>query len=439
MPNSNIFCNAPWYELHIYWDGSMGFCCQESHKMYPAEQDSVYNIKNITIREWFDSEPMRLARMGMFGDKKNSFCSRCYAEESVSDTSRRHRSNQKSVIFTRTAFNKSYDQSPGYSKFELTRKSLGAYDGMPVDLHIDLGNYCNLACKMCDPQASSKIAVQYVKWGIESARQYIGTDWTQDQLVWERTLEEISQIKNLKNIHFMGGETLLTKRFEDFVDFMLAKGRTDLNFSFVTNGTVFNEILIKKLLQFDRVGIEVSIETVTQHNCYQRQGTDTDIVLKNIKKYQQYCDDSRTTITVRPAVSLLTIGYYYTLLEYCLQQKLIVKSLVCYNPKYYNPAVLPAEIKLQYIKKYQKFLDDHNLADVDCSIDYNESDPNQLPRIIKNQVLQCINILSSPQPADADLLLTEMVKQSKRWDQIYGYNARSLYPEFEDIFDQHGY
>jgi hypothetical protein len=101
--------------------------------------------------------------------------------------------------------------------------------------------------------------------------------------------------------------------------------------------------------------------------------------------------------------------------------------------------VLPAEIKLQYIKKYQKFLDDHNLADVDCSIDYNESDPNQLPRIIKNQVLQCINILSSPQPADADLLLTEMVRQSKRWDQIYGYNARSLYPEFEDIFDQHGY
>jgi hypothetical protein len=237
----------------------------------------------------------------------------------------------------------------------------------------------------------------------------------------------------------MGGETLLTKRFEDFVDFMLDKGRTDLNFSFVTNGTVFNETLMKKLLQFDRVGIEVSIETVTQHNSYQRQGTDTDIVIKNIKQYQQYCDDSRITITVRPAISLLTIGYYHTLLEYCLQQKLIVKSLICYNPKYYNPAVLPGEVKLQYIKKYQQFLVDHNLADVDCSIDYNESDPNQLPRIIKNQVLQCINILSSPRPADADSLLKEMVKQNKQWDQIYGYNARSLYPEFEDIFNQHAY
>lgn len=439
MPNSNIFCNAPWYELHIYWDGSLGFCCQESHKMYPAEQDSIYNIKNTTICKWFDSQPMRSARMSMFGNKKNSFCSSCYAEESISGTSRRHRANQKSVIFTRTAFKESYEQSPGYSKFEPTRESLGSYDGMPVDLHIDLGNYCNLACKMCNPRASSGIAVQYVKWGIDSARQYVGTDWTRDQLVWDRTLEEISQIKNLKNIHFMGGETLLTKRFEDFVDFMLDKGRTDLNFSFVTNGTVFNETLMKKLLQFDRVGIEVSIETVTQHNSYQRQGTDTDIVIKNIKQYQQYCDNSRITITVRPAISLLTIGYYPTLLEYCLQQKLIVKSLICYNPKYYNPTVLPGEVKLQYIKKYQKFLVDHNLVDVDCSIDYNESDPNQLPRIIKNQVLQCINILSSPQPADADILLKEMVTWNKQWDQIYGYNARSLYPEFEDIFNQHGY
>ena len=34
MTDKNIFCNSPWYELHIYWDGSLGFCCQEAHKLY---------------------------------------------------------------------------------------------------------------------------------------------------------------------------------------------------------------------------------------------------------------------------------------------------------------------------------------------------------------------------------------------------------------------
>ena len=393
----------------------------------------------MTIREWMDSQPMRNARMAMFGDKKNSFCRRCYNEESLRDTSRRLRCNQKSVIFTRTAFEESYSQSPGFEKFEKTRSLDGAYDGMPIDLHIDLGNYCNLTCKMCNPRASSSIAVQHLKWKIESAQQYVGTDWTRDQSTWDRVIEELSGITDLRNIHFMGGETLITKRFEDFVDFMLAKGRTDLNFSFVTNGTTFNESLIKKLMNFGRVGIEVSIETLTDHNAYQRQGTDTAEVLKNIDRYLAYCDGERVTLTVRPAISLLTVGNYHTLLKYCLDKSLVVKSLLCYNPRYYDISILPTQVKEMYTERYLKFLSDNDLDEVDCDLDYNESDPNQLDRIIKNQVLQCINALRSPRPADADQLLQEMVHWCQKWDSVHGYDAVSLYPELADIFIEHGY
>ena len=42
---------------------------------------------------------------------------------------------------------------------------------------------------------------------------------------------------------------------------------------------------INKLKKFNRVGIEVSIETLTEHNTYQRQGTDTSVVLENLEKY----------------------------------------------------------------------------------------------------------------------------------------------------------
>ena len=439
MPDKNIFCNAPWYELQIYWDGSLGFCCQESHKMYPDNLSSKYNVKNMTIQQWMDSEPMRAARMAMFGDKKNSFCQRCYNEESLSDTSRRLRCNQKSVIFTRTAFEESYLQSPGYEKFESTRSANGAYDGMPIDLHIDLGNYCNLTCKMCNPQASSSIAVQHLKWDIKSAQQYVGSDWTRDQSTWDRVIDELAGISGLRNVHFMGGETLITKRFEDFVDSMLARGRTDLNFSFVTNGTTFNEALIKKLLKFRRIGIEVSIETLTDHNAYQRQGTDTNEVLKNIDRYLQYCDNDRVTLTVRPAISLLTIGNYHTLLKYCLDKSLVVKSLICYTPRYYDIAILPQEVKDLYIKRYQDFLTSNNLEEIDSSGDFNESDPNQLYRIVKTQVLQCINALKSPRPEDADRLLEEMVYWCSRWDKVHKYDAISLYPELADTFIKNGY
>ena len=437
MPNPNIFCNAPWYELHIYWDGSLGFCCQESHRIHG--DDARYNVKNMSIREWFDSQPMRDARLAMHGEKKNSFCSRCYTEEQHADTSRRYKCNQKSVIFTRSNFHDSYQQSPGYHKFERSRREAGHYDGMPIDLHIDLGNYCNLTCKMCSPSASSKIAAQHVKWGFHDAGRYILTDWTKDQVTWQRVLTELSNIPNLSNVHFMGGETLITRRFEDFVDFMMAQGRTDLNFSFVTNGTTFNSRLMQKLMKFRRVGIEVSIETLTGHNAYQRQGTDIDLVKNNIERYLDCCDGDRITVTARSAISVLTIGNYPSLLEYCLDNKIIVKSLLVNRPRYYDPVILPRDIKALYTSRYLDFLTRHQLDREDIAGDYNESDPNQIRRILKSQVLQCLDILSTDTPSDSDHALGEMVSWCRRWDEVCGYDARALYPEFHGILHAHGY
>ncbi len=439
MPNKNIFCNAPWYELQIYWDGSLGFCCQESHKLYPNSDSSKYNIKNMTIAEWVNSAPMKQARLSMFQNNKNTICSRCYHEEEYSASSRRHRCNQKSVIFTKSNFNESYEQSPGYNKFEYSKNNLGVYTGMPVDLHIDLGNYCNLSCKMCKPEASSSIASQYVKWGITEASNYIGTDWTRDSEVWQRTIDEIADITELKNIHFMGGETLITSRFEEFIDFMISQKRYDVGFSFVTNGTIFNERLLDKLKKFRRVGIEISIETITEHNAYQRQGTDLNLVLDNINRYLEYCNGTNITLTVRPAISALTIGYYDTLLKYCYERKLIIKSLLVYKPAYLDVGILSDEVRYAYVEKYHRLLMELNLSTVDCHTDYNESDPNQIDKIIKTQIEQCLNLLQSPRVQNYDKLFTELVSWCKRWDNVHRYNALELYPELAKEFSQRGY
>jgi len=439
MPSQNIFCNAPWYELQIYWDGSLGFCCQESHKIYPEQESGRYNVRDMTIKQWFDSAPMRRARLAMFGDSKNSICRKCYWEEQHSSSSRRHKSNQKSVIFTQGAFQDSYLQSPGHSKFEHSRLNGGQYDGMPIDLHIDLGNYCNLACKMCRPEASSVIASQYVKWGIKQAKQYVGTDWTRDDKVWTRVLNELAEIPNLKNIHFMGGETLITRRFEDFVDFMLSKNRTDINFSFVTNGTVFNQSLLDKLKCFQRIGIEVSVETLDSRNSYQRQGTDNALVMSNIAKYLDYCDGSSRTLTLRPAISALTIGGYHQLLEYALQNHLVIKGNIVSTPKYLEIAILPLDIRKSYLARYTALISKHDLNQAVGGIDYNESDPNKIKLIIRNQVDLCMNLLSAERPKDSDQRLAEMVAWCRRWDDVYGLDALQTYPELSTLFRSFGY
>ena len=434
MVDQKVFCNTPWYEAHIYWDGSLGICCQESRKLHTDNQK--FNIKNISLADWFNSEPVRYFRKSLLDNTRTDICSRCYDEELMGGTSRRHRSNQKSVIFTRTAFHPSYEQSPGIDHFKLSEVD-GFTDTMPIDLHIDLGNYCNLACKMCWSGASSTIAVQNVKWGVEEHRQFLGNDWTRDEHVWNRFLNELLDIPKLKNLHFMGGETLLTKRFEDVVDFFILHKRFDLCFSFVTNGTTYNQQLINKLKRFTRVGIEVSIETATEHNSYIRQGTDTNGVLANIKKYKENCDNSGISITLRPAISLLSIGKYYTLLEYCLENKFLIKSLLVTDPLFLDVSILPKQIKQQYLTHYLSLL--NRLADVNLNVDYNESDINNYERSIKIQVQQSINLLNQSEPIDQENLLEQMVEHCRKWDPIYKYNALELYPELAEIFKKYGY
>jgi len=435
MPNLNIFCNTPWYEAHIYWDGSFGICCQESRKLY-AESETQYNIKTMSLADWFNSTPAKRFRMEMFGDTGTSICNRCYEEQDTSGTSRRHRSNQKSVIFTKTAFSESFDQSPGYNRFMFSKGMDGITDSMPIDLHIDLGNYCNLACKMCWSSASSKIATQYVKWGHTDHKQYLGSDWTKNTETWNKFLKELLIIPKLKNIHFMGGETLLTGRFEELVDFMIAHNRFDVCFSFVTNGTRFNESLINKLKKFERVGIEVSIETVTAHNDYVRQGTDTTVVLANIQRYLQHCDNTSITVTIRPAVSALTVGHYYTLLEYCLEHKLIIKSLIVTTPAYLDINVLPTAVKLQYLQYYRTILD--TLEEIDTNSDFNESDAGNYKKSVKQQATQIINILTSTSKNKQDLL-PQLVYMCKQWDEVYKFDATTLYPELAGVLGKYGY
>ena len=434
MANQKIFCNTPWYEAHIYWNGDLGICCQESQKLYPQTEE--YNIKNMSLAEWFNSQPVKQFRQQVLSDTKTEICKYCYHEESMGGTSRRHRENHKSVIFTNIAFDDSYDQSPGYSHFKLSQDAGGITDTMPIDLHIDLGNYCNLACKMCWSGASTKIATQYVKWGHVEDKQYLGNDWTKDSTVWNRFLNELLSIPKLKNIHLMGGETLLTPKFEELVDFMILHKKFDVCFSFVTNGTIFNESLMKKLSQFSRVGVEVSIETITEHNDYVRQNTNTSMVLLNIKKYQEYSND-KISVTLRPAISALTIGYFDTLLDYCLDNALLIKSLIVTTPAHLNVNILPTEVKLQYINKFRSILD--KVSDITISGIQNESDPTQVPGVIKIQALQAINLLNQAESKNQEKLLESMVSMCRKWDDVYKFDAIKLYPELKEVFDRYGY
>lgn len=426
MPNKTVFCNTPWYELHIYWDGSLGICCLEDHKIYKGNS---YNIATMSIAEWFNSDPVKHFRQRILGDNPVSECRKCYHEEVKGGMSRRIRGNQKSVIFAQ-AFEDSFEQSPGRKHFD----TAGITSTHPIDIHIDLGNYCNLACKMCNAQASSTIASQEVKWGIESSKPYLGQDWTRNATVWQNFKQQLLEIPGLNNIHLMGGETLLTDRFEDLVDWLAEHNRFDVCLSFVTNGTVYKPALMTKLQRFKRTGIEISIETIDEHNAYQRQGTNTTVVMDNISRYQQLGNNFE--ICLRPAVSALTIGYHADLIEYAWNNKLLIKSLLVSDPEFLDAVILPTAVKMQYLQTYVPLIQKLSTGG---SNTYNAMDPNEIKKNLAQHIEMCVAVLSTPTPVNSDQQLKAMVDHCRKWDQAYHFDARKLYPELSDIWDRYAY
>jgi len=65
MANQKIFCNVPWHQTHLYWDGSYGACCNESQKL--PNQDA--NISDTSVIQWHNSDSMQQFRERILGDE----------------------------------------------------------------------------------------------------------------------------------------------------------------------------------------------------------------------------------------------------------------------------------------------------------------------------------------------------------------------------------
>lgn len=431
MPNKKIFCNVPWTNTHIYWDGSYGVCCSEKE---PPHRDSAkYNLKNITVDTWYNSEPMKKFRKSITSNDPIPACRGCYREENYGYESRRIKENFKSVIFTEQAFDRSYQQSPYYKEFE---SSDGVTSKQPIDWHVDLGNECNLACKMCLPRASSVISNMYVKWKLidQSANQ----NWTRETAAWDNFTNSILNVPELNRLHFMGGEPLLNKRFVELLDFLIEADRTSMSISFVSNGTLINPDIIQKLKKFKSFDIEISIESVNRNNDYIRQGSNIKDVLKNIYWLKEQQSD-QFHLVIRSVPQLLNINNYDEYIMWAWDNQLPIQGIPLVDPAYLQILVLPLSIRKKIKEKYIKlelFLEQQqpNIKTIATG-----RNVGNLAQQLLRECRSVMAMLDASEPSNVDDLRRELSLWLMRWDKEYKLNAFDYYPEYKDFLVDIGY
>lgn len=388
MIDSKVFCIVPWFEVHVNADGSYHTCGAQPNFWLSDEHRKEHNIHHMSIDTWINSKYQNQVRLDKLSGVPTELCNLCYREDTVGSSSKRVRENLKYGIESND-FDSTYHTSTAVNFFNYSKKNLGSTNIRPTSYHISLGNECNLACRMCSPSYSSRIAKSMSKLGTYNGP--VRLNWTDDKEAWDNLVNYICDTEKLEFVHIVGGEPLLSSKFKNLIDRLIDAGQTNIYFGYTTNATIFDTELLEKLKQFRQVDIGVSIECMGVLNNYVRQGSDYKSVLSNIEKYLTYKNDPHVYVTMRTAPSALSVHTLLELYSWCVDRELDVMSNILSRPNHLQMRQLPDQIKQKLISKYRGWGFTSPMPGIS-----DPRDPNRFKEHIDSEVKAIIASLSLP-------------------------------------------
>jgi len=432
----DTFCSSPWFHLRINPSGYYIPCRWDF-----ASFSSSYNISNTTLIEYMNSDVMRDLRMALLNGEIRDTCKSCHFEDQNKKVNGRQRQLLKSGISIDN-FEKTLCASPHFDLFEHSYNNQGHSPKVPIDLQIDLGNTCNSACVMCYPIYSSRLAADYVKLNKMQPDVFklmpMEKNWTDDEALVDRFIDELSQIKDIKYLHFLGGETLYLKSFYNICNRLIDSGLAkNISFGTTTNCTVWNDDIERILSSFSHVHLGMSVEALHPINDYVRWPSKIDNIKATIDKFLKLRETTNLHLSLRITPSALTLLHIDTIFEFMIENSIMAESCnILQDPKCLRMEVLPKEIMNQVVDKVDAVIKKYNLTDAPISI-VNRRRPDLIDPIISEIIFEYQRFFKScvEDPTERPTLVTFL----KTFEQLRGNNILDYLPEYEEFLRRYGY
>ncbi len=328
---SDSFCIYPWINLRISTTGDIGPCCMNNR--------NISNLAQTTIQEAYHSDIMKNLRHSFLTGEFPSSCSSCWQEESAGKASMRQRAKHK--------FREIYYRLD-YQKEDINNLQL---------FDLNLGNACNLGCKICNSKSSSTIAEKEYADGIISTVEFQelkqSVKWADTEEFWNQLLP---MVENIKYLDLYGGEPLMSKLHFDFlkklIDLDVAK---NIKIDYNSNGTIYSEKFFDLWDHFKEIKISFSIDDIADRFETQRVGAKWDQVGENIKKYNSKRSEKFIT-EIYPTINIQNVYWLPELLEWISTQSFDHTAFnVLHNPESYNILSLKPQAKMAVIEKLKHY------------------------------------------------------------------------------------
>jgi len=429
MSFEKTFCPSPWFHMGIDQSGKY-IPCRWAVK---RKENNDLSINDIDIDQYFQVSLANIRKEILNGNSP-SICQDCNQMENHSKVSGRLKQRLKVGILQEN-FEKSLLSSPWFKKFNESAVD-GTVDLLPVDWQIDLGNFCNSGCIFCHPTASSTLASEWKKLGL--IKNIPAPSWcTNDDLVG-KFLQTIKNSKNIRYLHFIGGETLITPAFKKILKELINSNHTSAVIGFTTNLTVWDDEIIELLSNFNLVNVGLSIEALTPVNDYVRWPSKIDRVKELLDKWVKVSKERGWLIQMRVTPTIFTVSFLNDIFEYAWENNLSVESCnFLDNPKYLRPSVLPQPFRQVAIDRLTNWIKKHDQYVKTSDKIINVRNPDTVRLYLIQDAKSYLNYLEN-EDYETDRLpdLIEYLKliESNRNNSILDY-----VPEYEEFLRSAGY
>jgi sulfatase maturation enzyme AslB (radical SAM superfamily) len=397
-----------------------------------AHVTTSQNIAEVSPITFFQNG-MSDIREKLLNGETLDMCSECHVVEKNGKVSGRQKQLLK-IGVRLEEFEKTMLSSPWLDEFKNTRDNNGNIKLLPQDWQIDLGNFCNSSCVFCVPKFSSKIATEYLKLGLIDSLPK--NSWCNDPVLLQKLVDTLNASPEIKYIHFIGGETLITPEFKTILEILIKSGlNKTVTLGFTTNLTVWKQDIVDLLTQFNGVNLGVSVEGFHPVNDYVRYGSNIQEVKSILQKWQDIAKTHQWYMQLRITPTALSATVLDTVYYYAYENNIPVESCnFITNPDFMRLSVLPESFRQVTIDKLTKWLEDkeHTGSQV-----VNTRNPTFVKQQLVEDAKSYIQYLKM-QPYETELLpkLVNHIKllESSRKNSILDY-----LPEYEELLRSAGY
>lgn len=289
---NNTYCPIPWSYIFVATNGSLLSCViaasTEGRGLVKNAAGEVLQASSHELRDLRNSEVLKKLRKNMLAGRDTpEICTRCIDEEQSGLISRRSLEKAKEYF--------TYEQAR-----ECTKEDGAIPEETPiVNFNMRLGNFCNLACRTCNPSQSS---FWYKEWyetrhkgfydhgsrlqleQSPSGHVYLKDSpylWYKKDHFWNNLLQHTGSIREL---HFSGGEPFLSREHISFLKKLVSLGHSKhISLDYNSNLTILPKDLTEIWQNFHRVSIGVSLDGTEKVNSYIRYPSNFSVIEKNLE------------------------------------------------------------------------------------------------------------------------------------------------------------